>query len=87
MAMSTEARERQIVVVKRLIKLLGGPTKTARAFAVHPQTVVFWRLGSSKFPAEHCPTAEDLSDGEILCEDLRPDIQWRVLVRRGKRKQ
>jgi DNA-binding transcriptional regulator YdaS (Cro superfamily) len=35
-------------------------------------------------PTEHCPLIEDLTEGRILCEDLRPDVRW-DLVRKRRR--
>jgi DNA-binding transcriptional regulator YdaS (Cro superfamily) len=33
-------------------------------------------------PAERCPDIEDAVDGQVMCEDLRPDVNWSVLRRR-----
>lgn len=30
-------------------------------------------------PAEYCPSIERATDGQVRCEDLRPDVDWSVL--------
>ncbi|MCV5533321.1 toxin YdaS, partial [Escherichia coli] len=32
-------------------------------------------------PAERCPAIERATRGEVLCEELRPDIDWSYLRR------
>ncbi|MCG8994225.1 transcriptional regulator [Laribacter hongkongensis] len=44
-----------------------------------------WTLPGRQVPAEHCPDIERISNGLVLCEQLRPDVSWWV-VRRKRRK-
>jgi len=30
-------------------------------------------------PAAYCPTIEKLTDGQVRCEELAPDVDWAVL--------
>ena len=65
------------------IEILGGPVSAARVIAVKGgryQTVQSWL--SNRVPAEYCPVIEretGLRGRTVRCEDLRPDIAWRVL--------
>lgn len=34
---------------------------------------------SNFIPAEHAPAIEELSGGEVTCEEMRPDVKWHVL--------
>lgn len=75
-----------VQAISKATELLGGPSKFARLLGVSSQTIVFWRKNRHPVPPEQCLVIEDLTDGQILCEDLRPDVQWRVILRRAKRK-
>jgi DNA-binding transcriptional regulator YdaS (Cro superfamily) len=62
----------------------GVAARMAEHFGVSDQTVSFWRKGERdgrpvRFPAEHCPAAERLTDRRVRCEELRPDIDWAYL--------
>lgn len=35
--------------------------------------------GLRTVPAEHCPAIERATNGQVRCEDLRPDVDWAVL--------
>lgn len=38
-----------------------------------------WRLEGRRVPAEHCPAIERISNREVTCEELRPDVDWKYL--------
>lgn len=65
----------------------GVAARMADHFGVSNQTVSFWRAGKRDertvlFPAEFCPECERLTreKGEtVLCDELRPDIDWGTL--------
>jgi hypothetical protein len=38
-----------------------------------------WKLPGRRVPAEHCPVIERMTNGEVRCEDLRPDVDWAQL--------
>lgn len=38
-----------------------------------------WKLDGRRIPAEHCPVIERLTEGEVRCEALRPDVDWEYL--------
>lgn len=38
-----------------------------------------WKLPGRQIPADYCPTIERITNGEVRCEDLRPDMDWAYL--------
>lgn len=60
------------------IKIAGGQSALAGLIHVGPQVVNNW-IRRGNVPAEHCPAIEAATNGAVRCEDLRPDVQWRVL--------
>ncbi len=63
--------------IETLIDYFGGVTKAANALGVSQSLVSLWR--SRGVPAERCPAIERSTNGQVRCEDLRPDIDWAVL--------
>lgn len=62
--------------LERAIRIAGGPTALARGVGVKSHNVVRqWLL--NRVPAEHCPVIERITG--VLCEELRPDVEWAVL--------
>ena len=61
------------------LAIVGGPSRLARVLGVTVQAVCFWRDGSRRLPAEHCPSIERATGGIVRCEDLRPDVDWAYL--------
>ena len=59
------------------IQSAGNASQLAKGINVPPQSVIFWRDGVRRIPAEYCPRIEALTG--VRCEDLRPDVQWSVL--------
>lgn len=60
------------------IRIAGGQSALAGLIDVGPQVVNNW-VRRGNVPAEHCPAIERATGGQVRCEDLRPDVQWRVL--------
>jgi DNA-binding transcriptional regulator YdaS (Cro superfamily) len=69
--------------VQRAVDILGGPAQAARALNVTPQAVAFWLSGERTPSAETCIAIERATRGFVTVEDIRPDIDWKV-VRRGE---
>jgi DNA-binding transcriptional regulator YdaS (Cro superfamily) len=42
-------------------------------------SVAQWQMTGRRVPAEHCPVIERLSNRQVTCEELRPDIDWAYL--------
>lgn len=65
---------------KQAVALLGGSVQAARRLRVKNeryQTVQAWLR--TRVPAEYCPLIERELQGQVTCEQLRPDIEWGVL--------
>lgn len=60
----------------RAAKILGGKSEMARHFGITPWAASKWR---DRVPAERCPELEKLTDGQVRCEELRPDVDWSYL--------
>jgi DNA-binding transcriptional regulator YdaS (Cro superfamily) len=58
---------------------IGSMQLLADQLGVTKGAVSQWKLDGRRIPAEHCPTIERLTDGEIQCEQLRPDVDWAVI--------
>lgn len=60
-------------------KIIGSQVALAQQLGVTKAAVAQWKLDGRRVPAEHCPVIERLTDGQVRCEDLRPDIDWAYL--------
>ncbi len=60
------------------IRILGSQRLLADAIGVNPKTVWAW-VNRDRVPAEYCPAIERATDGEVRCEELRPDADWAYL--------
>ena len=70
--------------IEQAIEAAGNAHRLAKGIDVPPQSVIFWRDGERQIPAEYCPRIEALTG--ILCEALRPDVRWDVLLNRNTEK-
>ncbi|MEF3068017.1 helix-turn-helix domain-containing protein [Pandoraea apista] len=64
------------------IRIVGSATKLASALGVTKSAVGQWGEEGRRVPAEHCPEIERLTGHAVLCEELRPDINWMVVKER-----
>lgn len=69
--------------IDRAARIVGTQAVIAKALNVTRAAVSQWKGPGGKVPAEHCPLIEEMTKGEVRCEDMRPDIRWDVL--RSKR--
>jgi DNA-binding transcriptional regulator YdaS (Cro superfamily) len=69
---------------KERLRVAIGKFPTLKAFSeamnVRYQVVQQWLVNG--VPAEYCPEIERVTDREVKCEDLRPDVNW-SFVRAG----
>ena len=65
--------------IEKAIKIAGTASDLARGIRVPIQSVTFWRKGERRVPADYCPAIEEFTNGQVRCEDLRPDVNWGVL--------
>ena len=62
--------------------IVGSMQALAELLGVTKGAVGQWKLEGRRVPAEHCPSIERQTGGKVLCEHLRPDVDWAVV--RGK---
>lgn len=67
--------------VLRAAEHVGSQAALARLLGVTPSMVYQWIAGKRPVTAEQCPAIERATDGQVRCEDLRPDVAWGVLRR------
>lgn len=60
---------------------VGGQAEMARLLDVTPGFINQMVKGRRQVPAEYCPQIERFSAGNVLCEQLRPDMDWAYLRR------
>ena len=65
--------------LQKAIDIVGSATALAAGLDLTKGAVSQWKDEGRKIPAEHCPTIEKMTNGQIRCEDLRPDVDWGVL--------
>lgn len=65
--------------IDRAAHVVGSQTALAVVLGVSKGAVSQWKEEGRQVPAEHCPAIEKATDGQVRCEDLRPDIEWSVL--------
>lgn len=56
----------------------GALTRIAKRAGVPVQTLWHWaeKYDGRQVPLERCVTLEIATDGEVTCEELRPDMAW-----------
>jgi len=73
----------------RAAAILGGQAALAVLLGYRDRRNVWpWLNTTREFPAEHCPTVERLTREKgkpVLCEELRPDVEWVVVREHGRR--
>lgn len=62
----------------------GQINKLAADLGVPASLVSQWKLCVRQVPAERCPEIEKATNGAVICEELRPDVDWAYL--RGTKK-
>lgn len=75
---------RDTSAIRRAVLVFGSQVAMARALDVNKSTICEWVLGSRPIPAERCPQIERMTRERgrpILCEELRPDVEWSTLRR------
>lgn len=65
--------------IDRAARIIGSQAALAAALGVTRAAIPQWKDQGRRVPAEHCPVIERLTDGQVTCEQLRPDIEWSVL--------
>lgn len=60
-------------------KKRGMAALLGRAIDVTPVLISQWASGKRPVPAERCPEIEKATDGQVTCEEMRPDVDWPYL--------
>lgn len=55
----------------------GRSLAIAQALGVTPPLVSDWVTGKKQIPSQHCKAIQALSDGEVTCQEMRPD-DWQM---------
>lgn len=55
----------------------GRSLAIAQALGVTPPVVSDWVTGKKQIPSQHCKAIQALSEGEVTCQDMRPD-DWQM---------
>lgn len=64
--------------IDEAVRMLGGLTAASKVFGVSGyQTIQQWK--KTRVPAEYCPAIERATQGQVTCEELRPDVDWGYL--------
>ncbi|WP_428718561.1 transcriptional regulator [Undibacterium curvum] len=62
--------------ISKAIRKVGSMRLLGAHLGVTKGAVSHWKNTASPVPAEHCPEIEKLTDGEVLCEQLNPNVDW-----------
>lgn len=65
--------------IDKTIKRFGSLSAVARALNLSGYQVVQQWVAAGRVPAEHCVRIEELTNGEIRCEELNSRINWSVV--------
>jgi DNA-binding transcriptional regulator YdaS (Cro superfamily) len=65
--------------IEKAIRLVGTAADLGRMVNVSRAMVSQWLYRIRPVAAERCPAIERATNGQVRCEDLRPDIDWAVL--------
>ena len=74
-----------LLPIQKAANILGGVVALADSLGLNNyQTAQQW--AKTQVPAEYCPDIERATNGQVTCEELRPDLaaQWAYL--RGTKK-
>lgn len=61
------------------VNVVGSQRELARRLGVTASAVNQCLTRGKPIPAAWCPKIEAMTGRKVLCEELRPDIQWGVL--------
>ncbi len=69
--------------IQRAFECVGSASKLAQKLGLSKGAVSQWR---GNVPAEHCPSIERLTKGQVVCEELNDRTDWTYLRGTKKRK-
>ena len=59
--------------LQKAVDIFGSQRKLAKAIGMYPQQINGW-VNTGKVPVKHCKKIEQVTNGEVTCFDLRPDV-------------
>lgn len=71
--------------IDKTIKRFGSLSAVARALGLSGYQVVQQWIATGRVPAEHCVRIEELTNGEIRCEELNDRINWAIVRKSAAR--
>ncbi|MGL5949113.1 MAG: helix-turn-helix domain-containing protein [Aeromonas sp.] len=67
-------------VVSLAAKKVGGSiAKLARKMGLSQPSIHEWASGKYPLPMNRCIELEKITNGEVMCEEMRPDVDWGYL--------
>lgn len=63
--------------INKAAKVVGTQKELAQRLGITPSAVNQWI--TTGVPAERCPAIERMTNGQVTCEELRPDVDWGYL--------
>lgn len=77
--------------LRKAAAVVGGQAALAQLLGFPDRRNVWpWFNTPRQVPAEHCPSIERATrehGDPVLCEQLRPDVDWKVLRRNSEKKR
>jgi DNA-binding transcriptional regulator YdaS (Cro superfamily) len=71
--------------LEKACEIVGGQSRLAFLLNIRPPTVNQWVHLVKQIPAERCPEIEKLVNSKVICEELRPDVDWAYLRNSGEK--
>nr|WP_198983039.1 YdaS family helix-turn-helix protein [Herbaspirillum sp. ASV7] len=65
--------------IAKTISYFKSQSAVARALNLSGYQVVQQWLAAGRVPAEYCPKIEELTNGEVRCEELNDRVNWTYL--------
>lgn len=62
--------------IDKACEIAGSQRSLSTILEVSPATVNQWCSGERPIPIDRCPAIEIGCAGAVLCEELRPDVNW-----------
>lgn len=65
----------------KAVGIVGSQAKLARALGngLTQSNIYHWLKKAKVIPAQYCPDIEHLVNRAVMCEELNPNVNWRVI--------
>lgn len=64
--------------IRKAAEIVGSQVALASALGTSKQNISSW-IRTERVPTKYCPDIEQATNGQVTCEELRPDVNWSVL--------